>query len=93
MPYECAIVRLAPEWSGGSKELRVPPIPFEQISPFAMAIADVTRRTGIGRTTIFGLIRDGRLPAVKLGSRTLIRVADLEILLASLPPARNDRTA
>jgi excisionase family DNA binding protein len=56
--------------------------------PIAVSVASATKATGIGRTTIFALIRDGSLPAVKLGSRTLIRAADLEAFVASLPPAR-----
>jgi excisionase family DNA binding protein len=66
---------------------------YADTPPLALSVNAASKASGIGRTTIFGLIRDGRLPAVKLGSRTLIRVADLETLLASLPPARNDRTA
>lgn len=69
------------------------PNPPEQTSPFALAIADVSRRTGIGRTTLFNLIRDGRLRAVKVGSRTLIRVEDLTEFLARLPDARGDKAA
>lgn len=68
-------------------------IPVEQTSPFALAIADVARRTGIGRTTLFNLIRDGRLRAVKVGSRTLIRADDLAEFLASLPDARGGKAA
>jgi excisionase family DNA binding protein len=68
-------------------------IPDEQTSPFALGIADVSRRTGIGRTTLFNLIRDGRLRAVKVGSRTLIRADDLADFLASLPDARGGKAA
>lgn len=37
---------------------------------------------GIGRTTLYGLIGNGTLPAVKIGKRTLIRAADLHRLLS-----------
>ncbi|WP_294212389.1 helix-turn-helix domain-containing protein [uncultured Sphingomonas sp.] len=37
---------------------------------------------GIGRTTLYRLISEGRLPTVKLGRRTLIRHVDLVRLIA-----------
>ena len=52
----------------------------------AFTIDDACRRLGnIGRTTLYGLIADGKLEAVKLGSRTLITTASIDALLASLP--------
>jgi excisionase family DNA binding protein len=39
----------------------------------------------IGRSTIYGLIAEGRLEAIKLGSRTLITDASIAALLDSLP--------
>ncbi|MCX7324431.1 MAG: helix-turn-helix domain-containing protein [Hyphomicrobiales bacterium] len=65
----------------------------DQATAMAYKIADVTTRTGIGRTTLFNLIRDGRLRAVKVGSRTLIRADDLADFLASLPDARGGKAA
>jgi excisionase family DNA binding protein len=43
----------------------------------------------IGRSTIYGLIAQGRLEAVKLGSRTLITDASIATLLASLPRVKS----
>jgi excisionase family DNA binding protein len=60
---------------------------------YAMTIADVSRRTGIGRTSIFEAIRRGELKAIKAGSRTLIRHDDLMAYLDSLPSARAIRAA
>jgi excisionase family DNA binding protein len=68
-------------------------IPPEQIFPIAMTIADVTRRTGIGRTSVFEAIRVGKLRAVKVGARTLIRAEDLTSFLDSLPDARAGKAA
>jgi excisionase family DNA binding protein len=59
----------------------------------AMSIADVTRRTGLGRTLIFEAISTGRLRAVKAGSRTIIKADDLRDYVDSLPPARARKTA
>jgi excisionase family DNA binding protein len=62
-------------------------------SPIAMTIADVTRRTGIGRTSVFEAIRHGRLKAIKAGARTLVKADDLAAYLDSLPAARAGKAA
>lgn len=51
----------------------------------ALSIAEVCKATGIGRTSIFNAIREGKLRAVKLGNRTLVRAEDLRTFLESLP--------
>jgi excisionase family DNA binding protein len=40
----------------------------------------------IGKTLLYELIAEGRLRAVKLKSKTLIRSTDLDAFLESLPP-------
>jgi excisionase family DNA binding protein len=59
----------------------------------AFTIAETSRRTGIGRTSLFEAIRQGRLKAVKAGARTLIRTEDLRAFLDSLPDARAGKAA
>lgn len=49
--------------------------------PLTYSIADVGRMSSIGRTTIFALIRDGRLQTIKVGRRTLVRADSLNRLL------------
>ncbi len=66
---------------------------IENASPIAMTIADVSRLTGIGRTSIFEAIRQGRLRAVKAGSRTLIKADNLAAFVDSLPDARANKAA
>jgi excisionase family DNA binding protein len=44
-------------------------------------IAEAVAASGIGRTTIYELIKQGELPRVKVGNRTLIRRCDLEAML------------
>ena len=44
-------------------------------------INEATAAAGIGRTKIYELVRTGELPLVKIGTRTLIRRADLEAML------------
>lgn len=51
----------------------------------ALSIAETTRILGIGRSTLYNLIKDGRLPVRKLGKRTLILREDLNKFVASLP--------
>lgn len=51
----------------------------------AISVVEAAREIGVGRTTIFELIRKGELKAVRLGARTLIRRADLADFLDRLP--------
>ena len=44
-------------------------------------IKEASAACGISRSTLYGLIKAGELVTVKIGSRTLIRRADLEGLL------------
>lgn len=52
---------------------------------FALSIPDVVQATGIGRNTIYDQINLGRLKARKVGTRTVIRVEDLQAWLDALP--------
>lgn len=47
----------------------------------AYTIKEASTACGLGRTTIYGLIKAGELSPVKIGVRTLIRRADLEALI------------
>jgi excisionase family DNA binding protein len=51
----------------------------------AMSVDAFAKRFGIGRTTAWGLIRRGELPAIKVTRRTLIRLEDANTWLASRP--------
>lgn len=44
------------------------------------SIPDAQRALGIGRSTAYRLIDEGRLEAVKIGRRTLIRVSSIRAL-------------
>jgi excisionase family DNA binding protein len=50
----------------------------------AVTITDAVRVTAIGRTKLYEFIKDGRLPVVKVGAKTLVRVDALDTLLKSL---------
>jgi len=53
--------------------------------PLALTVAEACAAARIGRTVLFQLIRDRKLPAKKLGRRTLIMRDDLTALLRGLP--------
>lgn len=53
--------------------------------PLTLSVADVCKLTGIGRTSIYSAIKDGKLRAVKCAGRTLVRAEDLRAFLDSLP--------
>ena len=50
----------------------------------AVTITDAVRVTAIGRTKLYEFIKDGRLPIVKVGAKTLVRIDALDALLKSL---------
>ena len=49
------------------------------------SIPEVSRETGLGKTTVYKAISDGHLRAKKFGNRTLILSIDLDQFLNSLP--------
>lgn len=53
------------------------------------SIPDAQRALGIGRSTAYRLINDGKLDTVKIGRRTLIRVSSIRTL-AGEPAVRDD---
>lgn len=50
----------------------------------AAGIAQVCVALGIGRTSVYALIRSGQLRAVKIGRRTIVLSEDLERYLGGL---------
>ena len=52
----------------------------------ALSIMEAARILGIGRSTLYGLIKQGQLPTRKLGKRTLILKSELETFIDALPP-------
>lgn len=49
----------------------------------ALSVTEAARVSGLSRTTIYGLINEGYLPRVKIGTRTLVLRSDLEALLVA----------
>ncbi|RFD19500.1 DNA-binding protein [Komagataeibacter melaceti] len=54
-------------------------------SPISASIQDAVKMSGIGRTTLYGLLSQGKIKARKCGRRTLIMVDSLESYINSLP--------
>ncbi|MCB8883987.1 helix-turn-helix domain-containing protein [Acidisoma cellulosilytica] len=57
------------------------------IEPLAYTIPAAIKVSGVARTSLYRLMSEGRLVAVKNGRRTLIRADSLKQYLASLPVA------
>ena len=49
----------------------------------AASINDTAKALSLGRTSVYVLIREGRLETVKMGRRTLIKVESIRRLLGS----------
>ena len=47
----------------------------------ALTIRGVVAEIGLSRSTIYGLIREGQLPTVKIGCRRLVLRRDLDAML------------
>src|SRR5947208_1408272 len=53
----------------------------EALKPLAVTIATARRLSGLGNTTIWALIKAGRLEAIRVGRRRLVVYRSLEMLL------------
>ncbi|WP_037552566.1 helix-turn-helix domain-containing protein [Sphingomonas sp. URHD0057] len=49
----------------------------------AVSINETARALGLGRTSIYAMISDGRLDAFKLGRRTLVKMESIRRLVAA----------
>ena len=54
------------------------------VQPITVSISDTAKALGLGRTSIYALIREGRLATVKLGRRNLVKVESIRRLLEGL---------
>ena len=51
----------------------------------AHSVNELVKNTGLGKTNLYQLIKDGELKAKKLGKRTLVLDSDLNEFLNNLP--------
>lgn len=56
-----------------------------QITPVLIPVREAFDKIGVGVTTGYALIGQGKLAAVKLGSRTMVTNASLHEFVANLP--------
>lgn len=57
------------------------------MTPLLHTITSACAMLGISRTRLFGEIKAGRIAAVKIGSRTMLKHAELERYVATLEDA------
>jgi excisionase family DNA binding protein len=57
---------------------------LDGVRPLAITVSTARKLTGLGNTTIWALIKNGKLKSVCVGRRRLITYASLEALLS--PP-------
>ena len=58
----------------------------EEPERLSYSVAEAAKVTGLGRTTIYGLIGSGELPSRKIGNRRLIPAKALEALVSEFLP-------
>lgn len=51
--------------------------------PIALSIADTAKALGLGRSSIYALLKGGRLTAIKVGRRTLVTTSSIASLVGS----------
>ncbi|WP_324741590.1 excisionase [Tsuneonella sp. CC-YZS046] len=51
------------------------------MDPITTTIEGAKKATGLGTTTIYALIGDGRLETIKVGRRTLVKTKSIRALL------------
>ena len=64
---------------------------MENATDRLFARREVQRCLGIGHSKFFEMVGYGRLKAVRLDGRVMIREADLKAFMDGLPPAREVR--
>lgn len=73
----------------GPPELDAPSDP----TVLAVSMNEGCRRLGVGLTTGYRLVRDGELPTIRVYSRRLIRVSDLEAFIEARAVAGTSHAA
>jgi excisionase family DNA binding protein len=59
---------------------------IQRVRPITVRIKEACRITGIGRSKFYELIKAGDIETVKVGSLTLVPMANIEAFLACLKP-------
>ena len=59
----------------------------DELKPLTVTASTTRKISGLGNTTIWALIKQGKLETVRIGRRTLVTFRSLEALLAPQPVA------
>ena len=51
------------------------------MEPITLSVNETAKVLGLGRTSIYALIREGRIETVKLGRRTLVKTDSIRRLI------------
>jgi excisionase family DNA binding protein len=54
--------------------------------PLTVTLQEARRLTGLGSTTLYRLIREGKLQTLKVGTRTLIVYSSIKLLIEDAVP-------
>jgi excisionase family DNA binding protein len=60
----------------------------KNIQPALLSVPETAQLLGVGRSTVYVLVSNGDLQAVKIGARSLIKRRSAENLIERLPAAR-----
>ena len=55
----------------------------KELTPIAISVSEAARLLGVSRPKVYQLMQQERLPSFKVGTRTLIPVADLQKWVAA----------
>jgi len=55
------------------------------LSPITITVKETARLSGLGLTSVWQLIRDGKLTVIRVSGRTLVEFASLQRLLTPYP--------
>jgi excisionase family DNA binding protein len=61
---------------------------MHSIQPMLTSVKAACETLIVGRTSIYALIKSGRLDTVKLGRRTLVKVSSIRALIGETEPAQ-----
>lgn len=64
-----------------------------ELVPLALSLAQAVKMAGLGKTSLYQAIADGRLMCRKAGRRTLVETAELKRFIQSLPSNRDTKDA
>lgn len=51
------------------------------MEPFVVSISEAAKALSLGRTSVYAMLADGRLEAIKLGSRRLVKTESIRRLI------------